>query len=119
MERPMQNLVCAESRAAATWALGLLHEGKAVPDLVSALGGRLNDGRSLPPESQKVRCMAAVTLGRMKASQALASLRLYCREQQPSFDPIHNACGWAIERITGEAMRPPGTVREEEPENFF
>src|SRR5262249_4087923 len=119
MDRPMQNLTCAQSRAAAVWALGLLHEGKAVPGLVAPLAERLADGSSLPPESLPVRCMAAVALGRMRAKEALPTLRRYCREQQPSLEPIHNGCGWAIERISGEAMKPPGTIREDEPESFF
>jgi HEAT repeat protein len=119
MERPMQALACPESRAAAIWALGLLHEGKPAAGLVSALEGRLNDVPSLPPENPRVRRMCAVTLGRLKARQALPSLRRYCQDQKPSGDAIHNACGWAIARITGEAMRPPGTVREVEPESFF
>ena len=49
MERPRQDLVCPEARAAAIWALGLIHEGSADPALVDALQGRLNDAMSLPP----------------------------------------------------------------------
>ena len=63
--------------------------------------------------------MAAVTLGRMKAKEALGTLRMHCREQKVTSHPIHNACGWAIERITGEAMRPADPVRDEKTETLF
>ena len=29
---------------------------------------------------------------------------------QPSFDPVNNACGWAIEQLTGEVMAAPKTI---------
>jgi HEAT repeat protein len=119
MERPMRAAVCPESRAAAIWALGLIHAGKVDEDLVRQVEERLNDVQSLPREDVRVCRMCAVTLGRMRARQTLISLRRYCQDQKPSFDPINNACGWAIERITGKPMRPPGIEREVNPETFF
>ena len=119
MERPMGPAVCQESRAAAIWALGLLHEGEPVAELAAALEGRLNDVSSLPREDMRVCRMSAVTLGRMGAKRALPSLRKFCPDQKPSLDPIANACGWAVERITGEAMQPPGTIRDVRDERFF
>jgi HEAT repeat protein len=95
-----------EARAAAIWALGFLHEGKPVAALAAALEGRLNDVLSLPPEDARVRRMAAVTLGRMKAKDSLASLRKYSPDQQMSEDVIASVCAWAIERITSEKARP-------------
>ena len=45
-----------ESRSAAIWALGLIHEGKPEPALVSALQARLNDVFPMkPPETTRVR----------------------------------------------------------------
>src|SRR5205823_3156492 len=40
--------VINESRAAAIWALGMIHQGKEVPDLVTSLEGRLNDTVGMP-----------------------------------------------------------------------
>jgi HEAT repeat protein len=119
MERPLRAAVCQESRSAAIWALGLIHEGKVDGDLVRQVEARLNDVQSLPREDVRVCRMCAVTLGRMRARQALSSLQRYCQDQKPSFDPINNACGWAIERITGKPMRPLGIEREVNPETFF
>src|SRR5262245_13575441 len=99
-----------ESRAAAIWALGLIHEGKPDARLVGALEGRLNS-REIPPEYPQVRRMAAITLGRLKAKEALPSLRRHFADGKPSQDTVNNACGWAIEQLTGEVMPAPETIR--------
>jgi HEAT repeat protein len=99
-----------ESRGAAIWALGLIHEGKSVPDLAAALIERLNDVTSIPPESWQVRRMSAVALGRMKAKEALPSLRTFYPDGIAVGNPIHDACGWAVQQITGEVMPPPKLV---------
>jgi len=106
--KPRQVPLGGEARAASTWALGLIHEGKPVPDLVRALEGRINAGIY---EDQRVRRMAAVALGQMKARAALGTLRRWCPGRNPSLDAVHNACGWAIEQITGQAMLPAGKVK--------
>src|SRR5262249_13565426 len=103
--RPRQ--VGPEARAGAVWALGKIHEGSTVAGLVAPLEERLNDATSIPPEDVPVRRMAAVTLGRMKAEKALASLRTQYRHGQPSGDPISRASGWAIERVTGKPVPAP------------
>jgi HEAT repeat protein len=100
-----------ESRPAAIWALGLLHEGQVVSALVTGLEARLNDVGPKLPEKLEVRLMAAVTLGRMKAKQALASLKKNWSGQL-SDDAINNACGWAIEQITGELIPPAEPMRK-------
>jgi hypothetical protein len=46
----------------------------------------------------------------MKATSTLPTLREYYPSKKPSIDPTNNACGWAIEQITGEKMPPAGTV---------
>ncbi len=109
---PLRPSPLPEARAAAVWALGLIHEGELVPALATALEGRLQDLRSIPPEDLRVCWMAALTLGRMRAKQALASLREFYPHRKASDNPINNACGWAIEQITGEVMAPAGTVRQ-------
>jgi HEAT repeat protein len=98
-----------ESRAAAIWALGMIHEGKIDDALAAALEERLMDSRR-PPEDFRVRWMSAIALGRMKAKNSLESLRSQCPFFKPSSSPISNACGWAIEQITGEKMPPPETL---------
>jgi HEAT repeat protein len=95
---------CPESRAAAVWGLGMILEGKTDAKLAEDLEVRLRDTNSIPPENVQVRRMAALTIGRLKAEGPLPRLRLYCAEQKPNDDAVHNACGWAIERITGEPM---------------
>jgi hypothetical protein len=99
-----------ESRAAAIWALGMILEGKTDDALASDLEGRLNDISSIPPEYPQVRWMSAIALGRLKARKSLDSLRKYCSSGKVETDLISNACGWSIEQITGEALRPATTI---------
>jgi HEAT repeat protein len=99
----------AESRAAAVWALGLLHEKAPPADLVSGLIGRLSDDSTVVPEDLRVRKMAAVALGRMKAKEAVETLRKYYPRRLTA-EAFPNACGWALQRITGEALPASGTV---------
>jgi hypothetical protein len=101
-----------EARAAAIWALGMIHEGKPDAALAADLEKRLNDTRTMPPESEQVRVMSAITLGRLKAKETLPSLRKACPKFEPSPYPIINACGWAIEQLTGEVMPPPKTIQK-------
>jgi HEAT repeat protein len=96
-----------EARAAAIWALGMIHEGKAEAQLAKDLEVRLNDTSSAPQEDIRVRYMSAITLGRMKAQDTLPSLRRYCYVKEPSEDPVNNACGWSLELITGETVMGP------------
>jgi HEAT repeat protein len=96
-----------ECRAAAIWALGMILEGKPDNAIVEELEERLNDNGPVPPEDFRVRWMCAVALARMKAKETLPSLRQYCKEFKPNSDPFNNACGWAIEQLTGEKMPPP------------
>lgn len=109
--KPSTNPLLPESRGAAIWALGMIHEKKVAPDLVAAFEERLNDAGSLPPELLPVRYMAAISLGRMGAKDGLDTLRKWYAAKEPSQDPLNNACGWAIEQITGEKMPPPRTIR--------
>ncbi len=115
---PKERALGPQARAASVYALGLIHEAKPIPEVVSELLALLNAGAAPkvpgeagpPPEDFRVRWMAAVSLGRMKAKDALDDLRRSYVAKKPSLDPVNNACGWAIEQITGERMPPPGTV---------
>jgi HEAT repeat protein len=112
MEPPMRPVACPESRAAAVWALGRIHQGNPEAALATALEGRLNDTASQPPEDDRVRSMCAIALGRMKAMASLPSLRMGFPSHEPSFDSVNNACGWAIEQCTGETVPAPGTIEK-------
>src|SRR5262249_18902202 len=57
----------------------------------------------------RVRRMAAISLGRMKTEDGLSMLRKFYTGGRPTLDPVHNACGWAIEQITGEVTPAAGT----------
>ena len=54
--------------------------------------------------------MAATALGWMKAQDALPHLRGWYGEKKPTLSPVNNACGWAIERITGERVPAPEDI---------
>jgi HEAT repeat protein len=112
MPGPMHPPVGLESRAAAIWALGLLREAKPDAGVAAALEERLNDIATMPPEDNRVRWMCAITLGRTKAKDALDSLRAYCPTFEPTPSPVNNACGWAIEQLTGETMPAPKAMRK-------
>jgi HEAT repeat protein len=100
-----------ETRAATIWALGFIHEGKPVPEVDQALVGRLTDiGGMLGNEEPLVRRMCAISLGRMKAKETLPVLERFCTAQKATADQVNNACGWAIEQLTGRKMGPPGTM---------
>lgn len=97
------------SRGAACWALGHLHQNDPQPELMNLLGHRVADEGELPvPEPVEVRANAAVSLGRMNAKPALEVLRYFYKKDPPG-DRIREACGWAIEQITGEDLPDPGT----------
>jgi HEAT repeat protein len=110
--RPVTESGGPESRAAAIWALGLIHEGKTDRELAGQLEGRLNAGSAIPSELPPVRRMCAITLARLGAKEALPSLRRYYGDRNPSSDAeerVKVACGWAIGKLTGETIRAPET----------
>jgi HEAT repeat protein len=101
-----------ETRAAAVWALGWIHQGESVPQLTSLLLARFRDVSSQPPEDGRVRLMCAITFGRLKAPEAENDMRGGNRAHTLSRDPITNACGWAIEQMTGKPLKDPKTIEE-------
>ena len=86
----------------------MIHEGKSV-NIAQALEERLADAQR-NPEDYRVRWMSAVTLGRMRAANQLPALRRFYPALKPSLDQVNNACGWAIQQLTGEPMPPPGEI---------
>lgn len=98
------------SRAAAAWSIGLLHEGKSDDDLERILLSRLHDVKSMEPELGAVRRMCAVSLARIKAEKTLPDLRTYATDIPGT---VCRACFWAIEKLTGEKppeLPPPNTL---------
>ena len=78
--------------------------------LVAAFQARLTDLPSpAGAEDDRVRRAAAISLGRMKATAAVPTLRRFYAGK-PTLEPVTNACGWALERITGEPVPPPGVI---------
>ncbi|MBC8870311.1 MAG: HEAT repeat domain-containing protein [Planctomycetes bacterium] len=97
-----------DTRAAAIWALGYIHQDKPDTELVKALEARIRDVDSMPPEDDLARRMSAVAIGRMKAREALNTLQKF-RDQDGVGSEVGYACAWAIEQITGETFEEPAT----------
>ena len=108
-----------ESRAAAVWALGKIHEGQPKAELTAALIARVTDTASTPPENAQVIFTSTISLGRMKAADALPTLRINCPNNEPATDIGKLASGWAIERITGEPMPTAKTTIRPQREWFL
>jgi hypothetical protein len=106
-----------ETRAAGIWALGRIHDGERDLGFERLLEGRLNAIQPMDVEPSIIRRMCAMTLGRVHASGTVPSLRRHY-SGRPVRDDVSNACGWALERITGEKMPPPG-IEEEKQLGFF
>lgn len=95
-----------QARAAAIWSLGKLHAGTPDDDLVKRLRDRLVDINSMNPERAEVRTMAAIALGRMKATGSVDAIRdMQGIERQRN--AVGFACTWAIHELTGEPIPPP------------
>jgi HEAT repeat protein len=106
---PKQWNVGPQSRASAVWALGLIHQKSPLARLVEEMIGRLTDESVIMAEDLGVRSMCAVALGRMKSEEAVDSLRKYYPKKL-STERFPNACGWALEQITGEKLPQSGTA---------
>jgi hypothetical protein len=106
---PKRYNIGPESRSAAIWAVGLLHQKAPPADLVEELIDRVSDENPFEPEDTNVRRMSAIALGRMKATAAVSAVRKYY-PQKLSLDPFANACGWALQEIAGEPLPRSGTM---------
>jgi hypothetical protein len=103
---PKDTIFRPETRATAIWALGHLHAGQPQPDLVKLLVERLTDDTEMDPEDEEVRVASAISLGRMKAKQALPALRGSAPPDTVG-DLIGYASHWAVQQITGTPMPVP------------
>jgi HEAT repeat protein len=99
------------SRAAAIWALGLLHQGKPDEALAAQITARVTEPSSaMPPEMERVRHGGAISLGKMQAKSQAGALRKF-------FNPTANstvdlAIRWSLQELTGQKipLPPPGIL---------
>jgi len=97
------------SRTAAIWSLGWLHEGVPDESLAAKLAERATDDSSgpfNPPEMRSVRCMSAVSIARMKATSQVAVFQNYTHGViRPS--ELGMSIRWALIQLTGEQIPEP------------
>lgn len=106
---PKIGMLTVRERMAGIWALGFVDVGSKRAELSRRLQARLADVNSLMPEDPDVRRVSAVSLGRIKAKDAVATLRKFYKFDTPQ-SLVGLACRWAIHNITGETL--PGAKRE-------
>ena len=136
---PKKFTMGSEVRAAAIWALGHLYAGQTPRELSAMLLDRLNDSgsnatmdlptdevadesrpevaglsgpgmESMYAEVNRVRCMCAVSLGRMGMKTMVEDIRKHYSGTTGS--ALDFACGWALQQLTGEPLPPPEKVRQ-------
>ena len=91
------------ARAAAIWALGMLHQDRPDQALAGQLAGRITDVLGQNPEDALVRRMSALTIGRMKApGHQNAMYPFYEKAEQQ--EKVGQACRWAIVRSEGQDL---------------
>lgn len=98
------------SRAAAIWALGKISEGELDVELESAFVGRILDFTPQPLESQLVKRMSAIALGRIEALEQVAMMKQYLGGESNRTEEgvlMELALGWAILKLSGEESPPP------------
>lgn len=109
-----------QCRAAASWALGHLHDGDPDPELVKLFSGRVSAVNPGDLESVPVRRMCAAALGRMRAQEAVPVLQKFYVFKRPAADVVNNACGWALGQLGVEPYpADPGTEEAPQTEWFL
>lgn len=98
-----KDLTISMSRSAAIWALGYVHKDQPPGDLVELLVDRLNDMDINNPEDPRIRRFSAISLGRMRAVEALPVLESFS-EPAGIHTTIGYACAWSIERLTDKPI---------------
>lgn len=95
------------SRSAAIWSLGKLYEGKLDEALAQQLIARASDVASVPAESDLVRHMSSIALGRMGAVAHAKKLR-DLMGPGPVWGRTGIAMRWAVMKLTDEKIDEPG-----------
>ncbi|HZU38439.1 MAG TPA: HEAT repeat domain-containing protein [Gemmataceae bacterium] len=97
--------VGGHARAAAIWALGLLHENHSDPEVSALVEQPLWAVLTGPnPDDERVFRMCLITLARMRSPAALKLANIFYRIKKPTTNSINNAAGWAVEHITGKPV---------------
>ena len=65
---------------------------------------------SMYAEVERVRCMCAVSLGRMGMKTMVEDIRKHYSGTTGA--ALDFACGWALQQLTGEPLPPPEKVRQ-------
>ncbi len=101
---PKNKTVHPTARAAAIWALGVIHAEHPDEKLADELLERVLDYENMfGPEEPEVCRMSAVSLGRMKSAHTLSQLRTV-RGRCGLQSHLGYACAWAVQQISGEAI---------------
>ena len=103
---PKQLILGPLSRGAAVWALGWLHVGVPNAELGIAFVGRLTDPSMMPPETELVKHMCAISLARMKAIEHVPVLKHLVGDATPN-SKYGMGLQWAIKELTGEVIPGP------------
>lgn len=99
---PKRSGFAVADRAAAIYALGLIHEGQpADAALIATLEERLGDNNPLDPEASEVRRFSAVALGRMRATTSTDLLKMI-NSMENSTISVGASTRWALTQITGQ-----------------
>lgn len=97
--------VAGEARAAAVWALGLLHDSQPDPVLAKVFETRLlSVFTPRGGDDPRVLRMFPIALARMHARNSVSGLRRFY--QEASAHEARNACAWALAQLTGQAVAP-------------
>jgi HEAT repeat protein len=94
------------SRGTAVWALGHLQNGYPDDTLAAVLMERAKDYGGMPPDTELVRRMSSISVGRMKAVSQLAECRKLM-DEMPDGDIVDMALRWTIHELTGEDVPQP------------
>lgn len=92
-------------RAAGIWALGLMNRNDPASKLVPRLVDRLNDRDSMIPETDLIRRMSVMSLGRMGAKSEIGQIRNAYKVDAPE-SLIPESARWALREL-GETDIPP------------
>ena len=106
-----KDLTIPQLRSAAIWALGYLHENQPDAELAGALQERMRDTGMPMPELDLVRRFSAITLGRMKAAEALPTLETVSRTRG---SPIGRRLCLCMEHRTNHRQADPPSAQHDQ-----